>query len=222
MSAGPRDAGRRREHLVGLDLRAVVEHDRDLAVARDARRLRQKPHIDAALLEPDAHLVGCERLLAFDQAVAAVHERHLRAVRAPGLAQLHSDDATAEDGESRRHLLRRRRLDVRPRARLVQPFDVGDQRRRARRHDHRLPGDELLVADGDALLAGEPSVAAHEGDVVVVEPRHLGRVVLHVDHLVAPREDRRHVDRTSSSPGTRATSRASSTGRRSAFEGMHA
>ena len=46
-----------------------------------------------------------------DQALAAMHERHRRPERGPRLAELHRDDAAAENREPWRHFGRRRPLD---------------------------------------------------------------------------------------------------------------
>ena len=100
------------------------------------------------------------------QAVAAMDERHLRAERRPRLRHLDADDPAAEHEEPRRHLLRRRRLDVRPRLRLGETRDRGSspelpvatttaRRARARRRRPHTP------------LAVEPPVAAHERDAAL-------------------------------------------------------
>ncbi len=133
-------------------------------------------------------------------------ERHLRAEGRPRLRHLDTDDAAAEDREPRRHLLGGRRLDVRPGAGIAQAVDVGDQRARPGRDDHGLARDELLAVvratfDDDPALAVEARAATHERDAVLLEPRQLARVVEVRDHLVAPREHGRHVDRPDREPG---------------------
>ena len=64
----------------------------------------------------------------------------------------------------------------------------------ARRQEDGALGLDLLVADADAPLAGEPAVAADQLDPPVLEPRQLRVVVEVVDDLVAPRERRRDVE----------------------------
>ena len=78
--------------------------------------------------------------------------------------------------------------------------DVGDQRAGSGGDDHGLPGNELLAVarttvDDNPALAVEPPAAPDQGDAVLLEPRQLARVVEVRDHLVAPRENGRHVDR---------------------------
>ena len=73
------------------------------ARARDARGRGPQAHVDAGAAQRLEHLLARERLLALDQAVAAVDQRHVRAERRPGLRHLDADDAAAEDREPRRH-----------------------------------------------------------------------------------------------------------------------
>ena len=131
-------------------------------------------------------------------------ERHLRAERRPRLGQLDTDDAAAEDREPRRHLRRGRRLDVRPRAGIAQARRCrGSARpsrwRRPRPCGRRAP--RRLAPRRHAALAVQAPAASHERDAVLLEPRQLARVVEVRDHLVAPREHGRHVDRPDSRPG---------------------
>ena len=113
--ARPRPPADRDEDLVRLDRRAVVELDADGAVPGDRRRRRAEPDVDAAVAKRRQHLLAREPLLPLDQPLAPVDERHLRAERRPRLRHLDPDHAAAEDRQPRRHLLRGRRLDVRPR-----------------------------------------------------------------------------------------------------------
>ena len=156
---GARRPSDRDEELVGFHGLALVELGPDGAVPRDRDDARLEPEVDASLAQRVGDLLGRERLLPLDEAVAAVHERHLRAERRPRLRHLDADDAAAEHEEARRHLFRGRRLDVRPGLRLAEARDVGDRRGAARRDDDRAPRSEHGGADDDPPLAVEPPVA---------------------------------------------------------------
>ena len=145
----------RHEQLVGLDALAPVELDFDGAVPRDRDDIRLETDVDATLAQRLGDLFAHERLLALEQPLPAVDERHPSAERRPRLRQLDADDAAAEHEETRGHLLRGRRLDVRPRLRVAQARDVGDRRRAAGRDDDRPPRAEHVVAD--ARRAVRPS-----------------------------------------------------------------
>ena len=150
-------------------------------------------------------------------------ERHLCPERGPRLCELDADDAPTEDDEALGRHLRGRRLPVSPGTRLLQPGDRRHHRAAPGRHHDRLPGDERVVADADALLAVDPAASAHERDASLLEPRQLHRVVEVVDDFVAPREHRGNVDALPlGGPGTRPTSAIRSPGRSSALDGMHA
>ena len=96
-------------------------------------------------------------------------------------------------------------------------------RRAGRDDDGPARGQRLLSLDVDLQLAGDPRAAADERDAVLLEPRQLRAVVEVVDHLVAPGEHGGGVDRPRRrGRGRGRTSSASSTGRSSAFDGMHA
>ena len=139
---------------------AVVELDHDGARAGHAHHLTLEPDVHAAFLESLEHLRSRKRLLALDQPLAAMDERHLRAEGRPRLGHLDADDSATEDREPRRHLLGGRRLDVRPGAGIAQAVDVGDQRARPGGDDDGLARDELLAVvraavDDDPALAVE-------------------------------------------------------------------
>ena len=153
----PRAAGRRRarpsrgrcpsvpgvrptrdEQLVASTRRAVVELEHDLAVARETRvgRGAAAARRRRARAAPSSTCVARERLLAGDQPVAALDERHVRAERRRRLRQLDADHAAAEDAQPRRA----------PRCAVVasrfvhgrasrRPGIGGMRRRRARRDD---------------------------------------------------------------------------------------
>ncbi len=84
----------------------------------------------------------------------------------------------------------------------------------------------VSVADDDAALAVEPSLAAEELDPALLEPGQLAGVVEVVDHLVAAVEDRLRVElpghRGADARAPAAPPPSSSPGRSSAFEGMQA
>jgi hypothetical protein len=61
----------------------------------------------------------------------------------------------------------------------VQPVDRREQRLRAARQNHRLAGLELLVADGEPALAGEPPAAACQRDPVALHPGNEEGVIGH-------------------------------------------
>ncbi len=182
-----------------------------------------EPHVDTAVAECLEHLLACERLLSLDQALATVDERHRRPEPRPGLRHLDPDHATAEDGEPRRHLAGRGRLDIRPRARVVEPVDIGDQRGRAGGDHDRRACEQELVVDEHPSLSVQAAAAAYDRDAALLEPRQLTGVVQMVDHLVPPPQDRVHVQRPDRETRNPFRPRvASSTGRSSAFEGMQA
>src|SRR4051794_38536764 len=87
-----------------------------------------------------------------------------------GRASLSPPSPAADTREPRGHRGGSRRLVVRPRTRVLEPVDVGNQSRRAGRHDHGLSGDELLVADDAPPLALEPATSTDERDAVILEP----------------------------------------------------
>ena len=107
LEADPVGAGRAadgHEQLVGLDARAVVERDREGAVARDAAspsRRGGRPRRARAATRAPARSRTAPRARSAARRGA---QRHLRAERAPGLRHLDADDAAAEDREPRRHL----------------------------------------------------------------------------------------------------------------------
>ena len=169
------------------------------------------------------HLLARERLLALDQPLAAVDERHARAERAPRLRHLDADDAAAEDGEARGHAFAVvASLFVHGRASRRPGMSGMSGRRAGRDHDRAARDERLLSLDGDAALAGErprprtsvtPCFSSHGSCAAVVEI---------VDHLVAARSTAAASIGEASRPARAAPRCASSTGRSSAFDGMQA
>ena len=106
------------------------------------------------------------------------------------------------------HPLGRRRLAVRPRARLGEAVDRRHRGGRAGRDHDRAPRRQPLGADDHGALAVERAAAAEELDPAALEPGDHPRVVAIVDHLVAAGEDRRRVERRRPPrrPGTRRVS----------------
>ncbi len=186
----------RDEQLVGLDAGSVVELEHQPARARDAHHRRLQPHVHAASAQRLEHLRTRERLVAGEQSVAAMDERHVRAESGPGLGHLDADDASAEDREPPGDLARRGRLSIGPRPRVAQSGDVRHASPRPRGDHDRLARDERLVSDHDASLAVDPPVTADQRHVVLLEPGELGRVVEVVARLVPPGEHGSDVDRT--------------------------
>jgi hypothetical protein len=135
-----------------------------------------------------------ERLLARDQPVGALDDRHLRAERAVRLRHLDGDHTAAEDRQAIGDLLRRRGLAVGPRLGLPQPVDGRDRRRRAGGHDDGLARDERLPAGLHAPLSRDAAGGADHGYTAALEPWHLVRVVQVVDDLVAALQDRLGVE----------------------------
>ena len=84
------------------------------------------------------------------------------------------------------------------------------------------PAVARTTVDDNAALAVEPPAAPDQGDAVLLEPRQLARVV----EVEITSSRRARTAGTSMGPierpATRSTSRRSSTGRSSAFEGMQA
>ena len=66
-----------------------------------------QPDVHAGLAQRLEHLLARERLVAREQSVASMDERHLRAEARPGLCHLDADDASAEDREPPRDLASR-------------------------------------------------------------------------------------------------------------------
>ena len=114
-----------------------------------------------------------ERLLAFEKPVAALDDRDVGAERAICLRQLAADGAATEHEQLGRHLLRRRRLAIRPRLRFGEAVDRRQQRGAARGDHDRAARLQQLVADAHPALAVEPSVAAHERYALLLQPRQL-------------------------------------------------
>ncbi len=190
----PRCAPDRDEDLVGLDRLTVVELDADDAVPRDSAHLGLDADVDPGLAEGRLHLLARERLLALDQPVSPMNERHPRTERRPGLRHLDPDHPASQDEEPARDLLGRRRLDIRPGTGLSETRHRRNRRGAPGRDHDGLSCDENLVADAYPPLPVEPSVAADERHPALVEPWQLGRVVEIVDDLVAPGEHGLHVE----------------------------
>ena len=167
-------AAERSQHLVRFEHRAVVERRSCTAPLRATRAADTRSRISTpGLTQPRRDLLAGERLLALEQPIAAVNERHLRAELRPRLRHLGTDDAAAENREPPGSRLRCRRLYVRPRAGLGQTGDRRHEWRRSGRDHDRAPRDERLVADANPPLTLEFAAATHERDIARVEPRDL-------------------------------------------------
>ncbi len=202
-------APRADQQLLAGERAAVLELERDratrarlaagAALARRApnrRRGDAKHDLDAGRFERFAHLLGGEKLLATDQPLGDLEDRHMRAERRVRLRELDRDDTAAEHEQRARDRFRRRRLAVRPRLGLAQPVDRRHRRGAARREHYRAARREQIVADAHAALAVEHAVTAEQRDPTVLEPRQLRGVVEPVDDLIAPREHRGDVELT--------------------------
>ena len=166
--------------------------------ARETRRARgAETHVDAEGAQRLEHLLARERLLALDQAVPAVDQRDGRVRARPRPAP------------SRRRRCRRRgwrAAAARSCAVVASLFVHG--------RDSRRPGmsgtsaDEPVAtttarrAESDSWPStstveapGDLRPAADQRHAVLLEPRHLRAVVAVVDHLVAPPQHGRAVDR---------------------------
>ena len=156
-----------------------------VAVLHDLVGLAAGADVDAVLDERVGDLLAGELLHVGEQPPLALDQRHLGAERAVGLRQLGAEHAAAEDHDRVGDLLGGGGLAVGPRLGLAQALDRRQQGARAAGEDHGLARLELVVADVDALLAGEHAEAAVELDALVLEPRQLAAVVEVVDDLVA-------------------------------------
>ena len=198
MPDGSGAAAERGEHLVRLERRAVVELDR-------------RPRRAASPASPDAR--------------AARRRRPPRARRAPGRRRTAprarsagrrggraspSSRRPTTPGPSRRRRRRRRgsRAAPAPRFAVVASMFVHGRASRSPSMSgisaaepvatitaFRATSSSVAAPRDDPPLAVEPPAAADERDAVLLEPRQLTRVVEVRDHLVAPREHGRHVDR---------------------------
>ena len=95
--------------------------------------------------------------------------RHARADAGEELRELRADRAAAQHREALRHLVRARRLDVRPVADVLEPFDRRHDRPRARR-DHEPVVAQLFAAHLDDARTRDAAVAAHELTTLLGEP----------------------------------------------------
>ena len=184
--------------------RPVATISRSPESGRAALQVHVDPGLDpldlAAQVDVDAlagEHVAEERagvgMVAREQAVGDVGQRHLRAHAAEELGQLAADRPGAEDDEALRDLADARRLAVRPVVDAVQALDRRDRRHRAGR-DHEPLVAELAAGGLDEARLADDRLAAHELDVAVGEPLLLRRVVPVARHLVAVPEDARGVE----------------------------
>ena len=143
--------------------------------------------------------------------VAALDDRHLRAHAGEELRELGADRAAAHDDEALRHLVRPRRLAVRPVLDRVEPVDRRDRGPRAGGEDEPVVRQLLPVHLHDARPR-DAAFAAHEPAPPLLEVVELAGVVPVARHPVAPRPDARpgpDARRAVPAPG-RATRRARS------------
>ena len=110
-AGGARPAPGRHQQLVRGQRLAARQRQADLAVGPlGALHLGARAHVDAALGQRGGDLLGDEGLLAGQQAVGHLDDRHARAQPAPRVGQLHARDAAAEHEQPARHRARRRGL----------------------------------------------------------------------------------------------------------------
>ena len=165
-----------------------------------------------------------ERLLALDQPLAAVHERHLRAQGRPRLRHLDADHAAAEHeqpaGGTRFAVVAS--MFVHGRA-SREPRHRRDRRRAPAREHHRAPRD--AGRRRRRARAARRRAGRARGRARRLAPRATGSCD-ESSRSWTTSSRRASTASTSSAPvatpGTRRASAASSTGRRSAFDGMHA
>src|SRR2546428_4868252 len=86
-------------------------------------RRNARPDLDTALDEAVVNLLRSERLFTSEQPRERLDDRHLRAERGPGLAELNAHHAAAEHDQAWRDVLRGRGLTVRPGLRDREPGD---------------------------------------------------------------------------------------------------
>ena len=189
---GGRRASGRDEQLVGLDGRAVREGRGDrpaIERALDPLDADPGPDLHAGAFEAGPDELADERLGAGEQPLAPFEHGHLLAAqRRPRLRHLHGHDAATHDEQPPGRRRGRRRLAAGPRARRAQPREVGDQRARAGRQHHGVPGGQrggrAVALHLDGPLADEPTVSADQRDAGAVEPGDLPAVVEAGDEAV--------------------------------------
>src|SRR3954447_24376008 len=184
--APPRAQELRRAHGA-----AALELDRHPAVlATHRRRLRPFAQIDTRLAKALRYLLAGERLLARDDPVGGLDQRHRRAERAPRLRHLDAHGSAAEDGEAVGDRLGRGGLARGPVLDFGQPLDRRHRRRRSRRDDDRPAGAHQIVANAHVPLTLDLAPAPEQLDAALGEPGELAGVVAVGDHLVAALERR--------------------------------
>ncbi len=104
------------------------------AAGRDAEH-----HLNAPGFQRFAHLLGREPLLARDQPLGRLDDRHARPERGVRAGHLHADHAAAEDQQRRGNRMRGRDLAVGPRLTLAQTGDRRDRGTGAGGEHDRLP-----------------------------------------------------------------------------------
>ena len=155
--------------------------------SRDARRPRRR----AAPSSTCSLANGSSRSIRRSPRCTSVT---LRPERRPGLRHLDADDAAAEHEEPSGHLLRGRRLDVRPRRGVREPRHRRDRRRAARRDHHRATRGEHVVADLTRRSPSSRPWPRTSVDAALLEPRQHRAVVEVVDDLVAAGQHRGDVE----------------------------
>ena len=181
-----RPPARRDQQAFGLERRAVGEVD------PHTRFHPLDPHADADVdpllaKELPEQLAGVGVHTA-EQPLATLDDRHLRAHAGEELRELGADRATAHHDEALRHLVRPRRLAVRPVLDRVETVDRRDRRPRAGGEDEPVVG-QLLSIDLHDTWAHDPAFAAYEPAVPLLEVVELAGVVPVARHPVAPGPD---------------------------------
>jgi hypothetical protein len=149
---------------------------------------------DALLLEEAGEQRPRVGMVAGQQPLGHVDDRHVRAHPAEGLRELAAHRPGPDDDQPLRHLVRGGGLAVRPGLGIGQPRD-------GRNRGHRPGGDEQPPKLDDAAVrldgapAGDARRAAHELDVESGQPLLLARVVQIPGHLVTVPERPLDIDR---------------------------
>ena len=181
-----RPAAGRDEQALGLERRAVGQVELDARL--DPLDPDAEAHVDALLAEQLRDQLAGLGMDAPEQVLAALDDRHPRAHAGEELRELGADRAAAHDDEALRHLVRPRRVAVRPVLDRVEPVDRRDRRPRAGGEDEPVVRQLLPVHLHDTRPR-DPAFAAHEPAAPLLEVVELAGVVPVARHPVAPRPD---------------------------------
>jgi hypothetical protein len=187
------------QQLVAREFAVVLEPERDRSVrAGGGCRTTLEQDLDPLRFERLFQLLARERLLAAEEARAALHDRDLAPEAAESLRELDAGRAAAEHEEPRRDARGLGGLPIRPRHRVGESFDGRNERRGAGGDDDRAarlePCRRAVPRHVDHALAREPAVAAVERRADPLQPLHLTLVRPARGHVVALGEGRARVD----------------------------